>query len=399
MTTSPEAPVATDRPTVLIVGAFPPPYGGIGTVLVTLCQSTVAAQFRLLRHTTNFPLRIRDLNRIGKPGKRYGDIFRGGLGHGLRLFGYAAGKYLQFLWTLVRERPALVHIHTASYWAFWRNAIYGVVARLTGRRVLLHIQCDLQQFYDRGSSLRQRAIRGALRVPHACVAQAPGLARRYQPLTPRPIHAVINGINLDGVSGVGLRRDQRDGRPPTILSVGDLCQEKGTADLIAAAAHIRPTHPDAEFHFVGQGDRPAFEALARRWGVADRVRFLGAVSEHEKWNAFKTASIFALPSYWEGSPISILEALAVGLPVVSTTVGGIPELIEEGRSGLLVSPGDVEGLAAALTRLLDDPTLRSTMGHTNRALVREHHDARHTMATLAAVYRACISNNGQVIGV
>ena len=121
-------------------------------------------------------------------------------------------------------------------------------------------------------------------------------------------------------------------------------------------------------------------------GLGNAVTFAGWVRGEEKLALLQEAALLALPSYAEGVPIAVLEAMAAGLPVVTTPVGGIPDLIADGRNGLLVQPGDVPALASAINRLLDDPALRGAMGDLNRQQVVAEYDVPRYVDRLLALY-------------
>ena len=143
-----------------------------------------------------------------------------------------------------------------------------------------------------------------------------------------------------------------------ILSVGRLSKEKAQADLIRAFARLRDTNPDlqAKLVIVGEGpERAKLEAETNSTGVADRVIFTGQVSNVRPYYAI--TDVLANVSHSEGSPYVLLEAMAAGVPIVATAVGGVPEMLSDGESATLVPPGDSAAMAAAMGRLLKDEDL------------------------------------------
>jgi colanic acid/amylovoran biosynthesis glycosyltransferase len=157
---------------------------------------------------------------------------------------------------------------------------------------------------------------------------------------------------------------ERDGRA-RILYVGRLVHEKGVGVLLEALAGL-----DAELVLVGDGPRRAeLEQRARSLGVHDRVRFAGAVGQDEIRAYYEDADLFCLPSFAEGLPVVLMEAMASGLPVVTTSIAGVPELVEDGVSGLLVRPARPDALREALARVVDDPALRRSFGEAGRRAV------------------------------
>jgi glycosyltransferase involved in cell wall biosynthesis len=162
------------------------------------------------------------------------------------------------------------------------------------------------------------------------------------------------------------------GTPPSkrILFVGRLATVKGVRILLDAFARICEAHPEARLTLVGDGDeRAAIEAHARALGCDNAVRFAGYLNQDEVADELARADLFALPSFAEGVPVVLMEAMAARLPVLATRVAGIPELVEDGVAGRLVPPGDVAAFATALDALLRDPEGRAAMGAAGRARV------------------------------
>ncbi|HVY81517.1 MAG TPA: glycosyltransferase, partial [Steroidobacteraceae bacterium] len=145
--------------------------------------------------------------------------------------------------------------------------------------------------------------------------------------------------------------------------------------------------PHAQLVCAGTGDMAGITALTRELKVETRVTFPGWLAPADLAREFANATVFALPSYAEGVPMSLLEAMSWSLPVVSTPVGGIPEVLQSDRNGLLVPPGDVEALAAALARLLASPSECRRLGAAARATVGETFSITTALNELAAIYR------------
>ncbi len=139
---------------------------------------------------------------------------------------------------------------------------------------------------------------------------------------------------------------------------------------------------------AGDGpERERLEALAAELGFGERVTFTGVVSQDEARELYRGSDLFCLPSLAEGLPAVLMEAMACGLPVVSTRIDAIPELVVDGESGLLVEPGDSAGLRAALERLTGDPKLRAALGAAGRRRVAERHELGRQADQLADLLR------------
>ena len=158
-----------------------------------------------------------------------------------------------------------------------------------------------------------------------------------------------------------------DSAPARIVSLGRLGENKGSRVLVQALAALVERHPDVRLVLAGDGDRVTLAAEARRLGVEERVELPGWIGPEQRAHVLSTARAFALPSREEGLPVSLLEAMAYGLPCVVTPVGGIPELFEDARHGYFVQPDDPAALADRLGRLLDDPETARRMGEQARA--------------------------------
>jgi glycosyltransferase involved in cell wall biosynthesis len=147
-------------------------------------------------------------------------------------------------------------------------------------------------------------------------------------------------------------------RPPLLAFAGRLTAPKALGVLLEAVARV----PDVELVLAGDGDeRDALEAKARGLGLDGRVSFLGPLPREEVLDLFRRADAVCLSSIWENFPHTLVEALAVGTPVIATRVGGVPEIVEDGQNGLLVEPDDPEALAAAIRRFTGDGDLRSRL--------------------------------------
>ncbi len=173
-----------------------------------------------------------------------------------------------------------------------------------------------------------------------------------------------------------------------VLCVARLAPQKGLEVLLGAVKLLAGRGIDV--HLVLVGDGPMRERLrlrAERLQITDRVTLMGAVGQDDMAAYYAGADVFCLPSFAEGVPVVLMEAMASGRAVVATRVGGVPELVEDGASGLLVAPGNVDELAAALERLASSPEEREKMGLTGRQEVVEDFDARKCAAQLAALFQ------------
>ena len=197
------------------------------------------------------------------------------------------------------------------------------------------------------------------------------------------LHTVRCGVDL-----AAFTPSENPGRSGSaeILCVAAMSRRKGHAVLLEALAAVVREVPAARLTLAGDGsERPFLEARAAELGVSDAVRFLGAVEHDRMARLYDEADVFCLPSYAEGVPVVLMEAMAMKVPVVATAIMGVPELVEDGKSGLLVPPARPDELASALVRLLRDPALRERMGEEARGRVSADYDAHASAAKLQQV--------------
>ena len=202
-------------------------------------------------------------------------------------------------------------------------------------------------------------------------------------------------VHYTGVDWQAIQPRDPGEETPTILHVARLVEMKGTEYLIRAVAALVRTHPQASLDIVGDGPlRARLQRLAGSLGLGSRVRFLGALPHADVLRHVRRAAMLVLPSVRtptgrvEGLGMVLLEAAATGVPVVASRVGGIPEGVLEGRTGVLVPERDADALRAGMAGLLDQPDLRRRMGAAARLLVQQRFDLRRQCETLEGYYDA-----------
>src|SRR3954452_13086921 len=259
---------------------------------------------------------------------------------------------------LRRERPEVFHAHMSSPVACKWGLAAAVAARVPA--VLGTVQVGGYEPPDRSAYWQLRALaRGVDRYLAVSGEIASELTEQLG-WPAEKIEVVYNAVDLarvDVEAPPGLR-EQLGGSATRslVLTPARLDAQKGHRTLFEAIPQV----PDATFFLAGEGpERESLEALAAQLGIADRARFLGRREDVPE--LLDACDVFALPSLYEGSSLAVLEAMAAGIPIVSSAIGGTEELIEDGRSGLLAAPGDAGALATALRRVLGDPGLRESL--------------------------------------
>jgi glycosyltransferase involved in cell wall biosynthesis len=248
-----------------------------------------------------------------------------------------------------------------------------VVVHAHGGRVPVWLTSPLRRSIARLSLLPAERVLAVSRESFAALERALG---------PERVAFVHNGVDQ---SAFGPTNGCHG--PPRVLYVGLLTPRKGILDLFAASEMLRERNVPHELWLVGGApdEGPAAEAEVRR-AAGPGVRFLGARPHETMPGVYGQADVFCLPSWREAAPLSVLEAMAAGLPVVASAVGDVPSMVEDQITGLLVPPRAPERLADALELLLADPARRRAMGTAGRSRVASSFTIESTLASLEAVY-------------
>ncbi len=281
------------------------------------------------------------------------------------------------------DRPQLIHAHVASHASFWRKSLILAIARLFGVATVFHLHGGgFQQFATRESGpLAQRWIRHTLEHSSVVIALSDSWRGFLQEFAPRAkVSVVPNSVKLPPAAPA------RAPEPGRILFLGRAHRRKGNFDLIDAIAILAPRFPAVRLAMGGDGEIEAVARYAAEKGVGDRLEILGWVGPEQKAEEFARAAVFALPSYDEGLPMAMLEAMAATKAIVVTPVGGIPEAVTDQVNGLLVAPGDVAALAAALAAVLGDAALRDRLGQAAHATICARYSSSAVLAKLDAIY-------------
>jgi len=224
------------------------------------------------------------------------------------------------------------------------------------------------------------------------VSDAIGDTLREKRIAEERIERIDNGIDVERFANVPAERRQRAQRidGTRIGFVGRLAPEKGLVYLLTAAQSVVRQYPRVRFHLVGDGpDLPQLKALTKQLEIEDNIIFAGYSKDIR--NALVEFDVFVLPSTTEGMPMALLEAMAAGTPVIASRVGAIPTIVIPNQTGLLVEPGDVRSLEAALLQYLRDPAFAGKMGASAAEMVHSRYSSAKMAQSYLDVYRRTIT--------
>ncbi len=202
----------------------------------------------------------------------------------------------------------------------------------------------------------------------------------------RTVYNPCPDINKQNGMGIFADSDVQKPKQSVILYAGTITPRKGYTDMIRAFAKIAGHHRDWMILFAGNGEIEKGQVLAEDLGISSQVLFLGWCSGADKDRAFREAKILCLPSYAEGFPMAVLDAWTYGLPVITTPVGGIPDVAKDGQNMLLFKPGDIDGLANCMERMITDTTLREMISKASISFAQNEFNAITINHCIGSIY-------------
>ena len=295
---------------------------------------------------------------------------------------YDITAYIRLWLKLLSDRNIeVVHIHTASGGSFFKHSHFVRAAKLLGRKVILHSHSgNFREFYS--DSGRREKILGTLNAADILTVLSPSWAAFYESIgvETAKIRVLNNIVPYPQLSEIPATDDRMH-----LIFLGVISENKGIFELCdMLAGHQDEFRSRLELRICGHGEDERLSSFIKESGIGDFVTFEGFISGDRKIAALNWADAAILPSWWEGMPISLLEAMSYGCALIATPVGGIPEIVIPGGNGMLVPVHDSEGLYRAVLTLLDS-NLRSGMGRRSAELIRPHYpDA--VIAGLRAIY-------------
>jgi len=346
---------------VQLTQRFPPAIGGVESHVYHLAMELVRAHVATevfttdLQRDTPFTRLDGDSVPFPFPVRRFHATRFANVPHGLGILAPSMAS------AILRARPDVVHAHAYGYFP---SFVGGFAQLMRGTPLVVTPHSDpgtptlSKRLFD--WAIPPLTIRRAHRVIAVTNVEAQHL--RGLGVHPGRIRVIPNGVDLSEFSGLRRQRQPRD--EAELLFVGRVYpRQKGLDYLVKALAQLPPQRR-VRLVVVGEdwGGVADLRSLARTLGIEDRILFKGLLARDEVLRAYASADVFVLPSLFEPFGIVLLEAMAAGLPVVASRVGGIVDVVEDGKTGLLVPPRNPQAIADAIERLLSNPTLRQRMG-------------------------------------
>jgi len=361
---------------VLLVGPVSPPHGGIPTYIEVLLSSNLSEKYDFIHINTQLKEKVRN------------NLFN-------RAY-FSAIKILEIIQAIRKYQPSLSHIHTSSYLGFYEKSLFAFISRIFSVPIILHIHGgEFDRFYWNSDILRKKIIKLLLKIPSKIICLSEHWKDFFKTIaTEKKLEVLHNMIDVSSyqqdVSYSFKNKNISFDCKKIILFVGELVKRKGVYDVIKVIPIVKEKIKDCIFVFVGNGNIEKIKGLCRLKGIESNTFFLGEISGCRKISIFLDSDVFILPSYAEGMPITILEAMAAGVPVISTKVGAIPEIIKNGKNGFLIEPGKYNQLAEKIIYLLKNNKLREYIGKNNLEQVRQKYCVNRVISQISKIYDSFI---------
>lgn len=296
--------------------------------------------------------------------------------------------YFHFAKVLFIDRPDLIHIHSSFGPSFYRKLPFITMASWARKPIINHIHgADFDVFFTNASEKKKTLIKKTYNKCSALIALSDEWKERLSKIVPVDKIIVIENYSVMHEDALEERMNRKSNH--TVLFLGEIGKRKGCYDIPAVVEQVVKNVPDVRFVLGGVGT-PEDEAKVKREltnrNIADHVLFPGWVRNEKKDELLRTADVFLLPSYNEGMPMAILDAMGYGLPIVSTNVGGIPKIVLNEENGYCCQAGDIEMMAKYLTQYLSNESLSKAAGEKSINLVKVHYSLEAHIKLLECIY-------------
>ncbi|NEM97750.1 glycosyltransferase family 4 protein [Pontibacter burrus] len=292
---------------------------------------------------------------------------------------------------LFAEKVDLVHIHVASDTSIFRKSVFVFISRLLKKPIVIHIHgADFDSYYKNANHQVKSYIKYTLSKCTKVLVLSNYWRTFFKHQFPDiDVQVLFNGVDTSKLLSAELNIYNHD----SFLFLGRLCKRKGIYDLLEAIDILvnQQNQRELMFYLAGDGDLKEVQNIIQRYHLEDNVSLLGWLNEDQKLKVFSKVSTVLLPSYSEGLPIALIEAMAVGKVIISSNVGGITDLVGE-ANGFLIEPGDIVGLCKCINHLRMEPQLIDQISINNKIKIKEQFDLSVIAEQLHSLYYKIAGN-------
>lgn len=300
----------------------------------------------------------------------------------------AISGYIHFAKVLLVDKPDIIHIHSSFGPSFYRKLPFIYMASWARKPIINHIHgADFNEFYVNAGEKKKEQVRKAYNKCAVLIALSEEWKERLSQIVPAEKIKIIENYSILHKDALDERLKRKSNN--TVLFLGEIGKRKGCYDIPKVVREVVNAVPTIQFVLGGAGsteDEKTVTKLIKDKGVADYIKFPGWVRGTEKDNLLRDADVFFLPSYNEGMPMSVLDAMGYGLPIVSTNVGGIPKIVHNGENGFCCEAGDVEAMSMGIIKILESRETLESMSKESFRIVNDDYSLDNHLKLIEKVY-------------
>lgn len=338
--------------------------GGIAAVISGYYNSTLEQDYEMI-YVESY-----------KDGNKFEKLIKG-------VFGY-----FSFIRVILFKKPDLVHIHSSFGPSFYRKIPFIYMASWKNIPIINHIHgADFNEFYVNAKDHKRKKIKKIYNKCSCLIALSDEWKENLSTIVPENKIKVIENYSI--IHSDAFLEKQHRSCNNTVLFLGEIGKRKGCYDIPEVIENVSKEISNVKFIIAGAGtefDEESIKQMIKEKNIENNVFFPGWVSNEKKDNLLKKADIFFLPSYNEGMPMSILDAMGYGLPIVSTNVGGIPKIVHNGINGYSCTPGDLTKFYKSIIKLLKEDDFRKECSRNSMSIIERGYTLDSHLDKLEAVY-------------
>jgi glycosyltransferase involved in cell wall biosynthesis len=290
------------------------------------------------------------------------------------------------------SKSDLVHIHHSTGFNFFMTMFFTFTSVFCRKIVILHNHAgDFFSFYQSRPNIIKLLIRRTYGLAHACIVLSKSFEELFYNSLGRNIRSVVlrnpSPVKIPSIPNSDIRKEST----VNVLYMNHLQEKKGVYDLLDIIPRLLRSYPNIYFVIAGDGEIAEVSKIVESNGWNAHVAILGWIDGERKIDVLRNTDIFVLPSYHEGLPMALLEAMTFGIAPVVTDVGGIPEVIRDGKNGLLVKAGDKSSLAKAISLLSSDRQFRAEIGRAAYGTIQDSYSVDRYVHTLSELYQSLLA--------
>ena len=343
---------------ICMVGPDPKVMGGIATVVTGYLNSSMVREYDLKYITSH------------KDGSKFKKLL------------VAAIAYLTFIWMCIFNRPDIIHIQSSFGASFYRKMFFIIIGKWFSVPVVNHIHgAEFDEFYTNAAERKKRLVAKNYKKCDVIIV----LSREWK----SKLKSEIKGLNVRVVENFATVPDglaAPENRENIVLFLGYIGKRKGVYDIPDVVKKVIDKKPDVKFILCGNGEVEEFRKVVKENNLENYIELKGWINSEQKDDLLNRSKIYFLPSYNEGLPMSILEGMAYGLPVVTTNAGGIPSVVSTGINGYVCEPGSILNFAKAILKLLNDQDLCKAMYQNNIDKISKKYSLESNVRKISAIY-------------